>query len=879
LYEELSETTIVLDDKGKTTDRLYIGDGEREIISYKDIPKDVINAFIAIEDKTFKEHHGFNFIRLGGAILKSITGGGNISGTSTITQQLARNIWLHDSMTERSIFRKLREAYITVQLERKLSKTQIITAYLNTISLGNRSYGIQAAAKNYFSKSVKDLDLVEASLLAALPKSPTSYSYVKSYPKAYILKETKNTYKLNIPVEDGFVTQKIRKDDILKETEDYFYVYNDIAVDRQKLDLSLMLEEKFITKAEYKEAIKVDVKKKMKPQVSSRKNTSSYFSDYLVSELKKDLVKNKHISEERAETYIFQGGLKIKSTMSSSMQKTVHDKLEDAENYMKVVLGKRDKEGNILNKKGNIIVFRYDNYFDSEDEFVLGKDEYELNKDGTLILKKNKRLNFYNTEYNGMTEINIEFPKLYKYKNDDLYMMDGGVLNIPAGYKTRLVDGNIEIDKAYSEEKAFKKTKEGLVFPRVSYTLRDEIIQPQAAMVIIDSQTGQIKAMQGGRNIKGNFMYNRAISPRQPGSAIKPLSVYSPALQKGADKIKIKNGENSFGEYWTAASAIDDKKMTFQGKTWPKNWYSGYKGYMTLRKAVEQSVNTIAVQVQLNIGNTASIDMLKKFGITTLETKNSTTNDLNPAALALGGMTNGLTPLEITSAYSTFANKGFRITPIAYTEVLDSRGNTILKNKQEKIKVVSEETAFLMNNILRSVVTNGLAAGANISSQPVAGKTGTTNDNFDIWFVGNTPKYAAGLWMGNDINLELTASSDKATAVWASIMSKILDGTKKLEFPSMPAGIEKKKINGLSEYFVKGTAPTHIYNAIKAKETTEEKKKKKEKQKEEEEENIEPPPPPEEPETETESESGSGSEPEPTPEPESDTTSDSITTP
>ncbi|MFQ8603334.1 MAG: penicillin-binding transpeptidase domain-containing protein, partial [Anaerovoracaceae bacterium] len=185
----------------------------------------------------------------------------------------------------------------------------------------------------------------------------------------------------------------------------------------------------------------------------------------------------------------------------------------------------------------------------------------------------------------------------------------------------------------------------------------------------------------------------RATSPRQPGSSIKPIAVYGPALQmsyeysKDNKTMKLDTSEGSnWGKYITAGSVINDQPIKYNGKSWPKNWYNGFKGQMTLRKAVEQSVNTAAVKTYQQIGPDYSASMLKKSGVTTLDEEGKV-NDLNPAALALGGMTNGISPLEITAAYATFANGGIYKSPISYTKVLNSSDEVLFENTSEEERV------------------------------------------------------------------------------------------------------------------------------------------------------------------------------------------------
>ncbi|HVI41939.1 MAG TPA: penicillin-binding transpeptidase domain-containing protein, partial [Anaerovoracaceae bacterium] len=336
--------------------------------------------------------------------------------------------------------------------------------------------------------------------------------------------------------------------------------------------------------------------------------------------------------------------------------------------------------------------------------------------------------------------------------------------------------------------------------------------------------------------IEGRLLFNRATSPRQPGSSIKPMGVYGPAIQNGLEKANsgITNGTsegNSFGQLWTAASVIDDAPLTIQGKLWPKNWYAGYRGLHTMRQSIEQSVNVNAVKIFSDIGVQNSLNFLKKCGISTI-VESGDVNDMNAAALALGGMTDGISPLEMVAGYSSFANQGNYTEPIAYTKVTNKRGEVILEKTAEETKIMDEGVAFIMQDMLRSVVTNGIGGAAAIGSQPVAGKTGTTTDNYDAWFVGFTPQYAASVWIGNDVSVELSQGSASAARLWSKIMKRVHEGIAPGNFPSAPSDVISVAIDTKSgrlpselsaldprpggtvrnEYFIKGTEPTTTDN-------------------------------------------------------------------
>ena len=647
IYSNIDLSSIIYDSKGEEIDKLYYTE-DREIVSIKDIPENTKNAFIAIEDKTFYKHHGLNYKRLFGAVLSKLTGRADeISGTSTITQQLARNVFLSDIKSERTLRRKFREMIYALKIERAYSKDEILEAYLNTIYLGYGCYGIKAAAYTYFGKEVSELSLEESAALAALPQAPDSYA---------LLKDAK-----------GEDTTYMKK---------YKLYANNLATERRDLVLDLMAEQGFIDSAQAEKA-----KKKMKdilhPHIEKKPRELTYFTDFLTKEVAKDLAEKYSMSEEKAEILIHTGGLRIYSTIDQEIQHAIDTEFSDDWNF------------------------------------------------------------------------------------------------------------------PYSAE------------------------DPQAAMVVTEVGTGKIRAMAGGRNTSGQMLFNRATSPRQPGSSIKPLAVYSAALQKSEDYAKRlqtfpfvdygidRQGTRLWGDYITAGSVVVDERLKINGETWPLNFSRRFSGYRTFRTALQQSINTCAVKIQLQVGPEYSMEMLKKYGISTVVDDASVpTNDLNPAALALGAMTYGTTPLDMALAYGAFPNRGIRDSAVAYTKVTDAKGKTLLEKKTEETQVLDENVAFIMRDCLESVVSRGIGRNASIYGVQVGGKTGTTNDNYDYWFVGFTPKYSAALWIGTDHNTVMSGSSGTAALLWSRIMRQIPDITEG-EYPPQPDDVVWTR----GEYYTEKTQP------------------------------------------------------------------------
>lgn len=799
IYSMISQSSEMYDTEGKSVESLYLDGGNRSIIKYKDIPEDMAHAVIAIEDQKFETHNGFNFIRMIGAIRDSIFGGGRISGTSTISQQLARNVFMPEIKSTRSLNRKIAEMYCTIVLEKELTKDEIMEAYLNTVYLGFNSYGVETAADAYFSKDAKDLTLEECVALAAIPQLPDSYALVYA---------DYGNYKPELPV--------------IKKTNSVTYKYNgDNSVNRRNMIAENMCKLGYISEAEKNELLNCDVQGLIKIGDSADASASSYFTDYALETVIDDFVES-GLSESEARNMVYTGGLKIYTTMDSNIQGIMEDEFEKSSNYSSVAYSRTNADGNLVSDKGKILAYAKSNYFNDKDQFLLKSGEYKKNSDGSMTILKGKRLNLYSIEVNGAPDVSVEFKGMYTRDNGVFYFIESGALSIPQGYKSTDANGNCVVSAQFFKDYPdfFKKSENGYLVNSENYSLKQRVRQPQAAAVLVENGTGEVKAMMGGRGVEGKQLYNRAIHPRQPGSSIKPLAIYGPALQmsfeyEAAGKtMLLDTSEGSdWGNYMTAGSIINDAQTKDgNGKVWPRNVYRGYKGNMTMRESVQQSVNVCSyktyLQIEKNEGAEYSINKLKEVGITTLNEE----VDANPAALALGGLTNGLTPLEEAAAFSTFPNAGVYQEPIFYTKVCDRHGDVLLSKESMGTKVYDEGVAWIMTDILRTVVTSGGGRNAAIGTQPVGGKTGTTTDQYDIWFTGFTPQYTMSLWMGNDINMDLSDSSPRAARFWSQIMRRACEGIPTASFFPRPANVEV--VGG--EYFTKGT-----YSKVTKKKSTE----------------------------------------------------------
>ena len=793
IYSQIDTASVVYDDQGKQIDNIFYTEN-RKVIKYEDMPADLINSFVAIEDKTFWKHHGFNWTRMVGAVLSSLTGSGQISGTSTITQQLARNVYLADTKSVRSIKRKLLEMYYASRLEHALSKEEIIEAYLNTIYLGHGCYGVNAAARTYFSKKVKDLDLVECASLAALPQSPDTYALLKLASEAQDVVDSK-----------------------VVATEPDTVVNNDISRSRRQLTLDLMLSQNLIDKASYDSAYNLTLNEFINPNLKSSSSIYSFFHEYLVDTIIADLMEQYEMEYEDAERTVYTKGLQVYSTVDSTAMEVIANEFQDGSNFP-YVSAPLDSAGNMLNNDGQIALYKYANYFDEDGNFVLSgaEGDVRVESDGSITIMANHKLHIYETEVNGATDYSLEFKNYYFYDDDDiLYSIAGGYLNIPSAYKSADGNGNVIIDKSFFEDEYYQGALvingEDVIVTQKAYTLSPRQRQPQAAMTIVGVGTGEVKAMVGGRQFGGQKVLNRSLNPRQPGSSIKPLAVYGAALQKSYDLAAEgkkwnftdfhidKQGTKGWGDYVTVHSSIEDEKTKIEGKNWPNNFNNSFSGKNTFKTAIQKSINTCAVKLVLQVGNDYSIEQLKKFGLTTVQDDLSNpVNDANPAALGLGAMTQGVEPLEMALAYASFPAGGKLNTPVCYTKVLDRNGEVLLEGKSEQSEAMNEGVAWIMQEVLKSVVSYNKYMS--VSDVEPGGKTGTTNDQYDIWFDGFTPTYAASIWIGTDENVEMSSMSTPAAALWGKIINQ-LPNAKAGAYAPMPANVIQKG----GDYFTKGT--------------------------------------------------------------------------
>jgi penicillin-binding protein 1A len=886
-----TENSQILDSEGNMLGLIYDGNLRTEI-RFDEISKDAINALVAIEDRTFWRHEGFNYVRLLGAVRDAIVSSSDISGTSTITQQLARNTFLRESMSDRSFYRKIREAYYAMQIEEALPKEDIITAYMNTIFLGANTDGYESAAKIYFSKHAKDLNYMEGAVLASIPKAPTDYAPM--YPK-----------------ERGRITSE----DIIVGTRDsqYYYVYNSNIEERYHYVLSLMLEQGYISQSEYDTGIETKVLDMLKPSRLDTQEVQTYFIDAAKNQVINDLMNVKGMTEDEAYSYLYTGGLTIHSTLDVKMQSHIESIYQDTGsiteysaslssaveefqydndlsstgvmdestwNYLKELgyfsnlsnfpeLNVGDSsdsvpelrraiaregyagtphlfpsmqinfdDGRIIDHETDqVMMYDFKRSIDQNGNFLLPSGYHYPSDNGDVLIEKNGLMFTPDAE---AESIYLNLGDMYNYggnsqtydnRRNGLYTVDyillyqNGYLSIPSEYLS-MDGGEIRISKkAFDDEIVWYNEHDELVVDAKYVSVSDApIVQPQSATVTLDHHNGYVRALVGGRNVVGNVLFNRATNPLATGSSIKPLSVYGPAIDT---------------QIFTAASVVDDVPTYHlnpgSSQPWPTN-IGGYRGIMTLREAIRVSQNVPAAKFGNEIGIQTMADYLIKNGITTLvvDPNEYGATDLALAPLTLGSLSHGISPMEMASAYGTFANEGLHIPWTTYTTVVDNDGNLILdRTNQEGVQVFSRQAAYIVSDLLRDVVRN-YATGARLSSgMPLQGKTGTTDNRKDTWFCGSTPYYSTSLWIGTDRNIRLTLGSWNTASFFSYMMDGIYNEMEYADFPGRPEGVVWSTVNAntgllpgplsskdprgsriIEELFIVGTIPSSTDNSL-----------------------------------------------------------------
>ena len=641
--------------KAPVSSKVYSGDGElvndfssekRIFVPYSSIPNKIINSFLSAEDKNFFNHPGVDakgVLRATKNNISNFLSSKRLEGASTITQQVAKNFLLSNEV---SINRKIKEAILAFRIERALSKERILELYLNEIYLGSGSYGIAAASLRYFDKPITELNYVEASLLAALPKAPSRYNPFKN---------------------------------------------KDLAKFRRNLVIKNLFENNFISEAQYNSFIKEPIKLKKRKKI--------YLEDarYYVEDIRKDIVKK--FGFER----VYKNGLNIKTPLNLKIQSASTNALRQGLiNYDR----RKGWRGALLKKK-------YKNNW-SED---LEKFRLENSIDWKLAIVTNNDNEKIEIETNDKSKGFIKEKDVNWVKKSNYPLNKGNIIYV-------------------------KKYKNNL------YELK-QLPEINGSIVVMDPYTGRVLAMSGGFSFLQSEFNRASQALRQPGSAFKPF-IYALALENN---------------YQPSSLVLDAPLVLKQGddlKLWkPENYGKKFYGLSTMRTGLEKSRNLMTVRIAQDLGLKKIINFSKKLGIYE--------NPSELLSISLGSAETTL--LRLTSAYSSFVNGGKLVRPILIDRVQDGEGQTILNNENRKCdkceqisylsnkypnikddfeQIFSPQTAYQITSMLEGAVQRGTGKGLKDLNLDIAGKTGTTNENTDTWFIGFTSKLIIGVYVGFD---------------------------------------------------------------------------------------------------------------------------------
>jgi penicillin-binding protein 1A len=638
----------------------------RVVAAYNDYPQVLRNALISVEDKDFYRHWGINVWRIAGAAYRDIESGGRVQGASTLTMQLARNLFLSP---DRSFHRKIEEALLAIQIERRFTKEQIFTLYANQIFLGHGVYGFEAASEYYFGKPAKQLMIEEAALLAGMPKAPQFYS------------------PINHP---------------------------DRAIKRRNLVINGMLEDGKITARQAVEARNKPIELKLQHDPNS-------LAPYFVEEIRRYL-ENKYGSDQ-----VHEGGLRVYTSLDMDLQRAANQAVLDGLAAYERRHGWKNHLENVSVAGVPLTSFQHPDW----------DEEPEVN-------------GYMHALITGVAPGSATF-KFGRYT--------GSLLPADAAWThQKLPDILKPGDIAYL--KIIALSNEG----KTRATLEQDS-GTQGALLAIDNATGEIKAMVGGRDFELSKFDRATQALRQVGSSFKPY-VYTAAIDQGARPDDL----------------VVDAPVTFQtvsGPYIPHNYDDKFEGTITLRRALAQSRNIPALKVADRIGIRTVIEYAHRFGIT------SNIPAYLPVALGAAEVT----LFEQTSAFSVFPNDGVRILPRYITKVEDYEGRVLEEDFPDVKDVISARTARIMTFMLREVVLHGTGIAASSMKYPLAGKTGTTNDFTDAWFIGFSPSITTGVWIGYDEKKTLGPKESGARAalpIWMDFMKVALAGKDPGDFQPMP---------------------------------------------------------------------------------------------
>jgi penicillin-binding protein 1A len=665
------------------------GEERRHLTPINEIPRIMVNAVLAIEDSRFYEHGGVDYK---GVLRAALANLGRIKsqGASTITMQVARNVYLS---SEKTYTRKIYEILLTFKLEHMLTKDQILEIYMNQIFLGNRAYGFAAASEAYFDKPLKDITIAEAAMLAGLPKAPSAYNPI-SNPKR---SRARQLHIIERMQENGFITGE-----------------------------------------------QAAAAKKEEPRVKSSADSTKVHAEYVA-----ETVRQLMFAQYGEETYT--RGLNVYTTLRAADQEVAYKALRR---------GIMDFERRQIYRGPETFVTLPSTPQEIEDAIDDALDDHPDNGDvmSAMVLEAdNKKI------------------KAVRQNGESVEITGEGLRPAQSGLSDK-APPNIKIVRGavIRVVKTPKDTWEITQLPEV-----------EGAFVAIDPRDGSIKALVGGFDFEKNKFNHVTQAWRQPGSSFKPF-IYSAALEKG----------------FTPATVINDAPLFFDagvtgGQPWePKNYDGKFEGPMTMRKGLAKSKNMISIRILQAVGTQNAQEWITRFGFD---------EDKHPAYLTMALGAGSVTPMQMVSAYSVFANGGYRINPWLIAKVTEQKGKILVETNvptlDDSMRVIDARNAFVMESLLQEVTRSGTAASAQatLKRPDLYGKTGTTNDSLDAWFAGFQPTLTAVTWIGFDTPRKL---GDRETGgglslpVWIRFMEQALKHVPVME-PSAPEGV----INSGGEWF------------------------------------------------------------------------------
>ena len=651
-----STTTDLYDRRGRIIGSFALE--RREVVGYSDFAPILRQAVISIEDKSFESHWGINVFRVIGAMWHDIRSHGRAQGASTLTMQLARNLFLS---SERTAARKVQEAYLAIQIERAFTKEQIFTLYGNQIYLGHGMYGFEAASQFYFSKHAKDLNLTEAALLAGLPKGPVAFSPVLNPEK---------------------------------------------ALRRRNLVLSEMESDGVITHQQAEQAPATPLGLHISQPESS---VAPWFQEEVRRELEK-----RFGSEQ-----VHEAGLKVETSLDLDLQQAANRAVADGLAAYERRHGWKAKLENVLGTGSTIEEYKHPDWAtkSSPGDYVHALVTRVLPLEIHALVGPPGREG---------SEI-VLLPEDWQWTGQhyaDALVKPGDIIYIHMG---QAMEG--------TARRATLEQDSGA----------------QGALMAIDNTNGDVLAMVGGRDYALSEFNRATQAERQTGSSFKPY-VYTAAIEDGAKPTDIiVDGPVSFGSYT------------------PHNYENDYKGAMTLTNAFAESRNIPALKLAARVGIRTVIDVTHRFGVTS--------NIPAYLPVAIGAVE--ITLEEQVASYSVFPNDGIRVSPRLVRKVSNADGITLWEDPPTVDEVISQDTARTMMILLRAVTAHGTGAAAAQLNHPLGGKTGTTSDYTDAWFLGFSPSVTCGVWVGFDSRETLGDKETGAKAalpIWMNVMKVAIAG-------------------------------------------------------------------------------------------------------